>query len=86
MSNKEDLHQIITDLCRCSIIEKKALTIIEQWLNYRTVEFLNLFVDYTAFQLVIHGSTKSDLIGIIEEIFSADNKFHLTSIVERLFN
>ncbi|CAF1450375.1 unnamed protein product [Rotaria sp. Silwood1] len=35
MLNKQDLYQIIQDMSKCSTIERKALTVIEKWLDYQ---------------------------------------------------
>ncbi|UJR19488.1 hypothetical protein I4U23_022617 [Adineta vaga] len=85
MSNKQKIHEIIEDMSSCSMIERKALSIIEKWLDYRTHKDLNFFAHYAALQLVAEGSNTPDLIRIIEEIFSVDSTSRLRHVVKRLF-
>ncbi|CAF4316966.1 unnamed protein product [Rotaria sp. Silwood2] len=86
MLNKQDLHLIIRDICKCSIIERKALTVIEKWLDYRMNKVLKVFAHYAALQLFIEDSNIPDLIDIINEMFYMDNKFIWESIIEKLIN
>ena len=84
-SNKEERHEIIEDVSHCLIVDRKALEVIEKWLDYRMNKDLRFFAHYAALQLVVEGSNILSLIGIIEEMFLIDREFRLKSIVERLF-
>ena len=84
-SNDNEIHQIIEDVSHCLLIEKKALPVIEKWLNYRMDESLKFFAHYAALQLVIEGLNIPDAIDIIKEIFDSDRKFLLASLIEDLF-
>ncbi|CAF3757686.1 unnamed protein product [Rotaria sordida] len=86
MLNKQDLHQIIQDISQCSMIERKALVVIEKWLDYRMDKVLKVFAYYAALQLFIEGSNIPDLIDIINEIFYNNDKFNWKSIVENLIS
>ena len=56
------------------MIEKKALPVIEKWLDYRMNKDLRFFAHYAALQLVIEGSNIPDLIDIINEMFDTDRR------------
>ncbi|CAF3857852.1 unnamed protein product, partial [Rotaria sp. Silwood1] len=86
MLNKQELHLIIQDMCKCSMIERKALSVIEKWLDYRMNKLLKVFAHYAALQLFIEDSNIPDLIDIINEMFYMDNKFIWASIIENLIN
>ncbi|UJR08059.1 hypothetical protein I4U23_012336 [Adineta vaga] len=84
-SNKAAIYEIIDDIARCLMVERNALPVIEKWLCYRNDETLRFFSHYAALQLVIEGSKQTNLIDLIVEIFYTDKRFHLKSLVERLF-
>ncbi|CAF3892546.1 unnamed protein product, partial [Rotaria sp. Silwood1] len=85
MSNKKEFHQIITDVCWCIKVEKRALPIIAKWLNYRKDEDLRLFAYYAALMLVIEGADIPDAIDIINEMFVNDSEFCLKNVIQHLF-
>ncbi len=84
--NKQDQDLIIEDVSKCLRIERKALVVIEKWLDYQTDTILNFFSDYAALQLFIGGSNIPGLIDIINKMFAIDAKFHLESIIENLIS
>jgi hypothetical protein len=84
--DKQDLHQIIQDVSKCLMIEKKALVAVEKWLNYRMDNVLNFFAHYAALELFIEGSNIPGLIDIINEMFNIDDEFRLKSIIKDLIN
>jgi hypothetical protein len=84
-SNKEERQEIIKDVSRCLMIDRKALSVIEKWLDHRMNKDLRFFAHYAALQLVVQGSNIPNLIDIIEEIFLIDHEFRLKSVVECLF-
>ena len=81
--NTEDIDQIIEDVSCCSIIESKALSVMEKWLSYRTNEYLRFFTHYAALQLAAEGFSIEGLVDIIEEMFLIDRNFGLESAIER---
>ena len=66
--DKQEMQQIIDDASQCLKIERKALTIIARWLEYRENRNLQFFAHYAALQLIIHDSGESDLVDIIGEM------------------
>ncbi|CAF2833543.1 unnamed protein product [Rotaria sp. Silwood2] len=70
---------------RCSIIERKALSIIEKWRDYRMDKDLRYFAYYTALTLVKEGSNSPNLIEIIKKTLVINTKFHLKNIITDLF-
>ena len=64
---------------------KKRLSVIQNWLDYRTDTDWRFFRYFVALQLVIEGSDTPQLIEIINEIFTIDKDFRLRCIVEQLF-
>ncbi|CAF4714216.1 unnamed protein product [Rotaria sp. Silwood2] len=85
MSDREEVPSIILDISVCRIVEKKALSVIHHWLDYRTDKDWRFFRHFTALQLVMDGSNTPQLIDIINEIFTIDRDFRLRYIVEQLF-
>ncbi|CAF3607673.1 unnamed protein product [Rotaria socialis] len=86
MIDKQILLQITQDMCECLTIERKALAVIEKWLDYRADKVLKVLAHYAALQLFIEESTIPDLIDIINEMFCIRDKRSLESIVENLIN
>jgi hypothetical protein len=86
MWNKDEIEQIIKDICRSQLIEKKALSEIEKWLVYRMDENLRIFAHYAALQLIAEGSDISNLMDIIEEMFLIDKKFCLAPIMANVIS
>jgi hypothetical protein len=84
--DRNEVRSIILDISMCKIIERKALPIIQNWLDYRKDKELRFFRYFAALQLVIEGSNIPQLIDIINEIFITDRDFRLQSIVTQLFS
>ncbi|CAM4833979.1 unnamed protein product [Rotaria magnacalcarata] len=82
--SKQGLQPIIQDVSNCLKIERKALIVIEKWLDYRLDNFLKVFAHYAALQLFIEGSNIPDLIDIINEMFCIADRFIWKSIIENL--
>ena len=82
--NREEIHQIIADLSRCVMIERKALLVMETWLKYREDIKLRFFAYFATLHLIIADSTKSGVSNIINEMFDNDDDFHLEFIVTYL--
>lgn len=85
-SSKDILHKVITFTYECLEVEEKALAEIEKWLIYRNEEKLRIFAHYAALQLFIKHIKLPHLIDIINEILTTDDKFHLNSLLEHIFN
>ncbi|CAF3582210.1 unnamed protein product [Rotaria sp. Silwood1] len=66
------------------MLDRKEV-IIQTWLDYRTDKDWRFFRHFAALQLVIDGSNTSQLIDIINEVFTIDKDFRLRYIVPQLF-
>ncbi|CAF3233256.1 unnamed protein product [Rotaria sp. Silwood2] len=64
---------------------KKALFVIQHWLDYRTDKDWRFFRHFAALQLVIDGSNTPQLIDTINEMFTIDRDFRLQDIVKQSF-
>lgn len=82
ISNNKELDQVMRDVSCCLLIERKALVMVEKWLNYRTNQQLKFFAQYAALQVVKEGVNIFNSIDLINEIFNTDYGFRLKSIVE----
>ena len=84
--SKNEIEQIIEDISHCQLIERKALSEVQKWLDYHIDEKLRFLAYYAALQLVSGGSDISNLMKIIEEMFLIDKKFRLASIVANVIS
>jgi hypothetical protein len=86
MLNEEEISQILRCVSNCAMIERKALSVISQWFDYRIDKDLRFLAHYAAVQLVIEGSNIPGSIDIIEDIFRFfDHDYCLKTFVERFF-
>ena len=84
--NKNTIIIIIRDIFRSVSIEKRALPIIQQWLDYKFDQDLYPFAQFAAVELIIAGLDRIISMEIINEMFNQNNCDRLLFIAERLFN
>ncbi|UJR11874.1 hypothetical protein I4U23_016053 [Adineta vaga] len=85
-SSRTLIYEIIEDISHCLMIDKKAVSVIEKWLDYRTEKYLKFFAHYAALQLLIEGFNTPVLLDIITEILNTDKTFYFISFIQNLFN
>ncbi|CAF4897943.1 unnamed protein product [Rotaria sp. Silwood1] len=85
ITNKIDLDDIIKYVTQCLEVERKALPIVEKWLNYRFDKDLKYFAYYAAFLFVKQSVDIPNLIEIVNEALLNDVEFHLQPFIRELF-
>jgi hypothetical protein len=84
--DRNEVQTIICHISMCKMIERQALSVIQNWLDYQTDKESRFFRHFAALQLVIEGSNTSQLVNIVNEIFTTDRDRRLRDIVSQLFS
>ena len=80
-ANKNEITLIIEWISPYYVVERKALPVLNEWLQYRDDGCRKFFAHYAALHLVKYGQNSPCLIEIIQEIFHCKKQFtfeHLT--------